>query len=92
LELQAMSSIRKAENPSLQNLETVVEHTLIPVQPLPAFRNRLRQALVAAASSSSTRISTAGRHRLGVWLLVLAGGAALTFVARQLARLLSRRD
>jgi len=87
-----MSSIREAENPSLQNLEAVVEHTLVPVQPLPAFRNRLHQALVAAASRSSTRISTGGRRRLGLWLVALAGGAALTFVARQLARLLGRQD
>ncbi|MGB9594164.1 MAG: hypothetical protein ACPL7R_08510 [Anaerolineae bacterium] len=74
----------------LANMERDVQRLLTPVQPGPAFRERLRQVLVAAAGTGVCEVRLRPRPRLRVWVLSASAAALAVFLAQYFLRLLRR--
>lgn len=71
-------------------MERDVQRLLTPVRPVPAFRERLRQVLVAAADTGACEVRLRPRIRLRVWVLSASGVALAALLAQYFLRLLRR--
>jgi|YNPNPStandDraft_1061719.scaffolds.fasta_scaffold06925_5 hypothetical protein len=74
----------------LANMEKDVQRLLTPVQPVPAFRERLREVLMAAAATGACEVRLRPRPRLHVWVLLASGLALAAFLGQYFLRLLRR--
>lgn len=74
----------------LASMERDVQRLLKPVQPVPAFRERLRTVLLAAAGTGQYEVRLRPRLRLRVWVLSASGVALAVFLAQYFLRLLRR--
>lgn len=74
----------------LANMEKDVQSLLTPVQPGAAFRERLRQVLLATAGGGACEVRTRPRSRRLVWILSASGVALAICVAQLFLRLLRR--
>lgn len=74
----------------LASMERDVQRLLKPVQPVPAFRERLRTVLMAAADTGAYEVRLRPRIRLHVWVLSASGAALAIFLAQYFLRLLRR--
>lgn len=74
----------------LANMERDVQRLLKPVHPGPAFRERLREVLVAAAGRGPYEVRLRPRPRLRVWVLSASGVALALLLAQYFLRILRR--
>lgn len=80
----------KAETADLEQMELDVGQLLVPVAPPVGYRDRLRQALLAASSESPSVILVRSRSRLGAWLLSVVSAAFVGFALQYVIRALNR--
>ena len=80
----------KATGADMEWMELDVEQLLVPVAPAVAYRERLRQALLAASSEGSRAILVRSRSRFGAWLLSVASAAFVGFALQYVIRALNR--
>lgn len=81
----------QANSEDLKRLELDVERLLVPVAPSLDYRQRLRQALLAASAESPRAILVRSRSRIGAWLLSIASAAAIGLAIQSLIRALHRQ-
>ena len=76
---------------NLKGLERDVESLLIPVEPPRAFRERLHQVLIAAASGTQQEIRLRSQGRIGRRLLSAFGIVLALFVTLSSLRVFRRK-
>ncbi len=81
----------KAETADLERMELDVERLLVPVAPSLDYRQRLRQALLAASSESPRAILVRSRSKFGAWLLSVASAAMVGLVIQSVIRAINRQ-
>ncbi len=85
------STDAKARSADLERVEWDVEQLLVPIAPSMAYRDRLRQALLAASRESPSEILVHSRSKLGAWLLSVASAALVGFAIQYTIRALNRQ-